>query len=362
MLDVTLGGGLGGLARSCHPAAPSGEERRTKRLSRQSTGFLFAARNAFHEIGGVMQNLLNRYEAPSDYLSRHEMTPGTSRHDSMTRRIHSQPLAPSFAKCRAFLLATLFLLPFTGCENMKPANPAVSKAATPEPGRTQPRTFECQTVTKADYLLFLPRDYQSGTGKRWPLIFFLHGAGERGTNVSQVATHGPLKYAAAHPDFPFIVVAPQCPSDEQWSDEVLLRLLDGVLRDYAVDSHRVYLTGLSMGGFGAWHFGIAHPERFAALAPMCGGGEWITAYVSYHRDPKSLQSLPVWAFHGAKDDVVPLAESERMVRLLTQGGCRDVQLTIDPEANHDCWTKAYSNPALYDWFLQHQRSSDRPSP
>lgn len=211
---------------------------------------------------------------------------------------------------------------------------------------------ERQQVLAADYLLFLPAGYGANPAKRWPLILFLHGAGERGSNVWLVAKHGPPKLDTTATNLPFIIVSPQCPEGKIWSDDLLLALLDNIESQYAVDSHRVYLTGLSMGGFGTWSLGLSHPERFAAIAPICGGGNFITPLLA---DKSTLTSLPVWAFHGAKDPVVPLEESERMVNYLKKIGGRDVKLTVYPEAQHDCWTQTYANPELFDWFLKHSR-------
>lgn len=247
----------------------------------------------------------------------------------------------------AFLFIGL-LLGFTACSALKPAPAA-------QPGQTA-RVFEHQETLRAGYLLFLPAGYGADPHKQWPLILFLHGVGERGTDAWLVAKHGPPKIDTTTPDFPFIVVSPQCAPGDKWSDELLLALLDEVEARYPVDRHRVYLTGLSMGGFGAWSLGLRHPERFAALAPICGGGDLITPFVSNLDQQEALASLPVWAFHGAKDPVVPLAESQRMVDYLkNRFGVRDVKLTIYPEAQHDCWTQTYANPELYAWFLQHTR-------
>jgi len=206
-----------------------------------------------------------------------------------------------------------------------------------------------------DYLLFLPKDYAAGSAKRWPLILFLHGAGERGTDVWAVATHGPPKYVKDHPDFPFIVVSPQCPAGQTWSNDRLLALLDDIQQNYAVDPARVYLTGLSMGGYGSWSLGLAHPERFAAIVPICGGGEMINLLLSNSEKPKILHSLGIWAFHGAKDSVVPLAESQRMVDAAKRVGITEVKFTVYPEADHNSWTETYNNPELYQWLLQHER-------
>jgi predicted peptidase len=207
-----------------------------------------------------------------------------------------------------------------------------------------------------DYLLFLPKGYEAKGEKRWPLILFLHGSGERGTNVWKVATHGPPKNVTSHPDFPFIVVSPQCHEGRIWSNDQLLPLLEEIIRTYKVDKGRVYLTGLSMGGYGTWSLGLTYPELFAAIVPICGGGEFISPFLSSRDKPETLRSLGIWAFHGAKDPVVPLAESERMVELSKKLGVREAKLTVYPEAGHDAWTETYKNPDLYEWLLKHKRS------
>ena len=206
-----------------------------------------------------------------------------------------------------------------------------------------------------DYLLFLPKGYEAKAEKRWPMILFLHGAGERGTDVWKVAVHGPPKNVATHPDFPFIVVSPQCPEDQVWSREALLAMLDDFTATHAVDTNRIYLTGLSMGGYGTWDLGLAHPEKFAAIVPICGGGETISVLLVSPDKASALRTLGVWAFHGAKDPVVALAESQRLVDALKKAGVEDVKLTVYPEAGHDSWTESYNNPELYDWLLKHER-------
>ena len=211
-----------------------------------------------------------------------------------------------------------------------------------------------KTVT-TQYLIYLPKDYDAQSKKRWPLMLFLHGAGERGTNIAKVAVHGPPKLVKQGRDFPFIIVSPQCPNGERWDNDVLLALLDEAGEKYRVDENRVYLTGLSMGGYGAWSLGLTHPERFAAIAPICGGGDPIVLLLADPKKVAATKSLGVWAFHGAKDPVVPPAESERMVEALKKSGCKEVELTIYPEAQHDSWTETYNNPKLYEWFLAHRR-------
>ncbi|HEY4417564.1 MAG TPA: dienelactone hydrolase family protein [Verrucomicrobiae bacterium] len=256
-------------------------------------------------------------------------------------------------KIQAILLLPL-LLGLSACNSLKPS--AFTGSAN---GQTAQHFSQTQTQTlTTDYLLYLPADYTVNSGKRWPMIFFLHGAGERGTNVWMVAKHGPAKIATQTTNFPFIVVSPLCPEGKIWSNDLLLRLLDDVEKKYAVDLHRVYLTGLSMGGFGTWDLALEHPEKFAAIAPISGGGETLLVTLAKFYDPEKLaelKRLPIWAFHGGQDPVVATTESEHMVKALKNIGCTNVQLTIYPEAKHDAWTQTYANPALFDWFLQHSR-------
>jgi predicted peptidase len=206
-----------------------------------------------------------------------------------------------------------------------------------------------------NYLLYLPKGYKEDADKRYPLMLFLHGSGERGTNLARVAVHGPPKLVKNGRDFPFILVSPQCPNGETWSDDALLGLLDEVTKDYRVDEGRIYLTGLSMGGYGTWSLGLKHPERFAAIAPICGGGEILSVLLPKPGNQALLKKLPVWVFHGSKDPVVSLEESERMVNALKKIGNPNVKLTIYPEAGHDSWTEAYNQQELYDWFLEQTR-------
>ena len=239
------------------------------------------------------------------------------------------------------VLMPLFLI---GCAQME-----VSSDSVP-PGGQHSQAFE-KTVTKTlscKYLLFLPEDYGKKQ-QRWPLIMFLHGAGERGSDLKKVKVHGPPKIVENRKDFPFIVVSPQCPTGDWWTDkvEVLINLLDDIVARYKVDKERVYLTGLSMGGYGTWSLASAYPERFAAIAPICGGGKRFMAM--------RLKDISVWVFHGAKDRVVPLKESEEMVDAIRKRG-GNAKLTIYPDAGHDSWTQTYNNQKLYDWFLKHRKS------
>ena len=212
-----------------------------------------------------------------------------------------------------------------------------------------PERFEKEvTETLAlDYLLSFPDDYDADATRRWPLVIFLHGAGERGSDLSKVAVHGPPKRVAEGTDFPFILASPQCPENEWWTGQPVLELIDSLEEKHRVDSSRIYLTGLSMGGYGTWHFACEAPDRFAAIAPVCGGG------VPYKM--RWIKTLPVWAFHGEADHVVPLEESGRLVDTLKRLGNETVKFTIYPETGHDSWTPTYDNPELYSWLLSHQR-------
>lgn len=219
----------------------------------------------------------------------------------------------------------------------------------PARGQSQSENlFEKDITSKAriKYLLFLPADYGK-TDKQWPLMLFLHGSGESGDDLSKVKAHGPAKIVETKKDFPFILVSPQS-SGRGWNPEVLNALLDDIVAKYKVDKDRIYLTGLSMGGYGTWALGAAHPERFAALVPICGGGN--------PADAPKLKDIPIWVFHGGKDNTVPLAQSERMVKALKDVG-GNVQFTVYPEAGHDSWTETYNNPKLYEWLLEQKRKS-----
>ena len=208
-------------------------------------------------------------------------------------------------------------------------------------------SFEA-TITRVvgcRYLLYLPDGDPSD--ETWPMLLFLHGAGERGNDLERVKQHGPPKQIAQGQNLPFIVVSPQCPDGQWWDIEMLSQLIDRIEADHAVDPDRIYVTGLSMGGFATWALALLYPHRFAAIAPVCGGSEVYGL--------QKIRHLPIWAFHGAKDDVVPLRRSQEMVDALKALG-GDARLAVYPDAEHDSWTETYDNSELYEWFLQHQRT------
>lgn len=197
-------------------------------------------------------------------------------------------------------------------------------------------------TVRLKYWLFLPRG-RPPTGKRWPLILFLHGAGQRGDDLERVKEHGLAKILETQPDFPAIVVSPQCPDEGWWTSEPLAALLDEMEKKHPVDRKRIYVTGLSMGGFGTWQLVLDHPHRFAAIAPICGRGNPLLA--------QRITHVPVWTFHGTKDQVVSIEYTREMVRSLRKHGGKP-RFTVYPGVGHDCWTRTYENPALYAWLFK----------
>ena len=196
------------------------------------------------------------------------------------------------------------------------------------------------------YWLYLPQDYNSAAGQDFPLVLFLHGGGEVGDSLALVKKHGLPREIAQGKQFPFVMIAPQNPKDQLWDDAQVLTLLNEIIDTHRIDEDRVYLTGMSRGGFGAWRMAIQNPNTFAAVVPVCGGG--VPDYA------KRIKDVPVWAFHGAKDRLIPLSRTVEMVEaLLAAGG--NVKLTVYPEAGHDAWTETYRNPTLYQWLLEQRR-------
>ena len=224
--------------------------------------------------------------------------------------------------------------------------PGATRATDGNPGQRKPAEFHRATKVKLKYLLYLPKDYDQKAS--WPVLLFLHGIGERGDNLELVKKHGPPKLIAGGKQFPFIVVSPQCPNGQWWDSMEVVSLLDEIAKKYKVDQDRIYLTGLSMGGFGTWALAAYQPNRFAAIVPICGGGDPGKA--------KQIAHIPAWVFHGGKDRTVPIENSKKMVEALKKNG-GDPKFTIYPEAGHDSWTQAYATPELYEWLLQQKRTT-----
>ena len=201
------------------------------------------------------------------------------------------------------------------------------------------------------YIVSLPRDYEHSKS-RWPVILYLHGAGDRGNDLNLVKREGPPYEAQHRPDFPFIVVSPQLPRTEDvWAayDRALIQLMEKVLDHYRADRSRVYLTGISMGGMGVWELAKENPGYFAAIAPLAGWNdpEWAP----------DLAHIPIWVFHGVKDDVVPPFASERMVQALGAVG-GDPKFTLLPDMDHGIGPMVWARKDLYEWMLDHRTSSN----
>jgi predicted peptidase len=226
----------------------------------------------------------------------------------------------------------------------------VAETAKTETGAQEKRTFK-KTIRKTvemNYLLYLPQDYGKDKATRWPLVLFLHGAGERGDDLEKVKVHGPPKMVAQGKQFPFILVSPQCPEVSWWIKETeeLAALLDEIEKKYSVDKSRIYLTGLSMGGYGTWSLAAKQPKRFAAIAPICGMGDPKTAPL--------IKDIPMWVFHGDKDDAVPFAGSKDMVDAVKAAG-GNPKFTIYPGGGHDAWTATYNNSDFWKWLLEQRK-------
>lgn len=199
------------------------------------------------------------------------------------------------------------------------------------------------------YVQYLPADFDET--KRYPLVFFLHGAGERGDDLDLACRHGFMKRVREQGEaFPFIFIAPQCPAGKYWGcyTESLLAFLDEMCKKLPVDLDRVYLTGLSMGGTGTFMLAMAAPERFAAVAPVCGSG--ICWYGEQFKD------LPIFMYHGDCDEIVPITESITMLRAIHMRG-GNAQLHICYGVGHNAWDVAYSGDELINWLLSHKRNT-----
>ena len=206
--------------------------------------------------------------------------------------------------------------------------------------------FEEKEFHGLKYLVRYPAGHKAGD--KHPTILFLHGAGTRGDDLGMIRANSFFRITGEYEDFPFVCVAPQCRCVDTWYDywETLKAFVKDILASDYCDEHRFYVIGNSMGGYATWQMGISMPEVIAAIAPICGGGvAWNTG---------RLKDVPVWAFHGAKDPAVNIAESIRMVDGVNERG-GNAKLTVYPDVQHDCWLNAYADPALFEWFLSHTK-------
>lgn len=207
-------------------------------------------------------------------------------------------------------------------------------------------------------------------GKQYPLVLFLHGAGERGSDNKKQLVHGAADFASPKrmQQFPAFVVFPQCPNEKRWVEspwdlpsgsgefdvvpsqpmKAALELVDTLVTELPVDPSRVYVTGLSMGGQGAWFAAATKPRRFAALLEVCGGGDptWVADY----------QGMPIWALHGQKDGVVPISRAREMVIALTKAGhAPEIRYTEYPGVGHNSWAQTYKRDDVFEWLFAQRK-------
>lgn len=224
------------------------------------------------------------------------------------------------------------------------------------PGRQVERALDSSDGGTMPYLLYLPEGYDPD-GPAVPLMLFLHGRGESNGPLSLVAKWGPPRRLAAGEPMNYVVVSPQCPRESFWSEsdqqQRLLELLDHVERTHNVDSDRIYLTGLSMGGYGSWRLAADHPDRFAAVVPVCGKGD--------PKDASKLVDLPIWAWHGTEDRAVPFDGSAKIVEAIRAAGGTKVRFTSLEHVGHASWQAAYQSTDLYRWFDKQRASQNRPA-
>ena len=213
-----------------------------------------------------------------------------------------------------------------------------------EPARAE---VELHRTAALRYLLHVPQG-TTPPEAGWPLLVFLHGAGERGEDLALVKRHVPPSFLDVRPDFPAIVVSPQCPAGEIHDAGAIVALIETILRDgiLAIDRQRVLLTGVSMGGHATWEVAFAAPYLFAAILPICG---W-----AGHLLVPRIVHLPVWAFHGDADTVVPLGFQQHLIDALQKHGAAP-RWTVYPGVGHDSWTQTYENPEVWEWLWNQRK-------
>jgi dienelactone hydrolase len=222
------------------------------------------------------------------------------------------------------------------------------------------------------FQVYLPEEWRHDDGKQWPIILFLHGRGERGSEGMWQTQIGIAEAVRNHPDrWPFVIVMPQCPQNAHWTDPAMLELamasLDQESAEFHGDATRTYLSGLSMGGYGAWELARLHPHRWAAIEIAASGvfwsyepERWQEASVLPAEYATALGRTPIWLFHGTLDTVVVPRQSELMFDAFKASG-GDIRLWLYQGLAHDCWTRAYDEQELPRWLLAHRNSASPPS-
>ena len=207
---------------------------------------------------------------------------------------------------------------------------------------------------KYRYLAYTPKEYNSDTLKKWPLIIYLHGGSRRGTDLIKLYADGIPDQLYRGREFPFVIIAPQCPEHIRWStDNWFENLYKEVNDKYRIDTNRIYLTGFSLGAAGTWYIAAKYPYKFAAIAPMSG----FTSHMDFiENNIDRLFDMPIWAFHGKIDIVVPFEETERIVKMM-EGKNKDLRFSVEPAVGHWINWLVYPSQELYDWFLKYDKRS-----
>jgi antitoxin component YwqK of YwqJK toxin-antitoxin module/predicted esterase len=214
------------------------------------------------------------------------------------------------------------------------------------------KNLEVYSKKSYNYLLYLPGEYDKNLNNPWPVIIYLHGSSLRGDDLEKVKEYGLPRIIETGKDLPFIIVSPHCPDKKTWStDDWFPLFLEELKSKYRIDLGRIYLTGVSLGGEGVWYLAIKYPEIFAAIAPVCGP----TTALNLPVKAREIKHIPAWVFHGAKDLLVPVRESEIMVASLKEYE-GDVTFEVFPEAGHSPFNEVYDEQFLYDWFLSHKQT------
>jgi predicted peptidase len=199
-----------------------------------------------------------------------------------------------------------------------------------------------------NYYLYFPEDYTAKTKEKFPLLLFLHGGGESGDSLITVKRNGPPKLIVQGKKFPFLILAPQNPyQNKWWNTRAVKQLLDSIVANNAIDTDRIYLTGLSRGGGAAWEMVVQYPNTFAAMAVVCGMTP--VPYASWIN-----REMPIWVFHGDQDKSIPVTESDTMVAKLKEMGY-DIQYTRYSGVGHNSWIQAYDTEELYEWFEEQSK-------
>lgn len=225
-----------------------------------------------------------------------------------------------------------------------------ARAEDPAPGKQVEQSLANPDGKAMPYLLYLPKDH-GASSTNFPLMLFLHGRGESDGPLAVVKKWGPPRLLDRGEQMPWIVVSPQCPREDSWArptqQALLVKLIEEISTKHKVDKKRIYLTGLSMGGYGSWRLAADRPELFAAVAPVCGGGD--------PKDAEKLKDVPIWVWHGTEDTAVPLKRSQDMVEAIKAAGGTKIRFTTLEHIGHNSWEAAYCTPELYSWFAKHAR-------